>query len=85
MSSKGVDHKGCERLLLDDPLALLSCFTYFNTSETDILGEAISQTFLINKRSGDLLTLCASEEIYSTGTSSSYQSTLISTKKQNSS
>lgn len=58
--------KEVEQLLLEDPLALVSCFSELASADYDDLGESIGHIFSMNRRSADLLTLCATEEIYST-------------------
>jgi len=64
--AKGVKLKEIELLLLEDPLALLSCFKLVDASEIDSVGGAIAEIYFIHRRSADLLKLCASQEIYTT-------------------
>lgn len=57
--------KGIELLFLEEPLALVSCFSELKSSDYEKLGEAIGHIFLVNRKSADLLSICATEEIYS--------------------
>ena len=66
--SKTKTPKGTELLFLEDPLALVSCFSENQSSDCEEIGEAIGNIFLMNRRSTDLLSICAAEEIFSTGT-----------------
>lgn len=62
---RGRTPKGIELLLLEDPLALVTFFSQASAEEQETVGEAIGHIFMHHQRSADLLTLCATEEIYS--------------------
>ena len=64
---RGRTPKGVELLLLEDPLALVTFFSQASSEEQETVGEAIGHIFMHHQRSADLLTLCATEEIYSSG------------------
>merc|ERR1712137_385550 len=65
---KGVKLKEAETLLLEDPLALFSCFR-IKHEDPESLGIAIEHIFYARRRSPDLLKVCASQEILSTTSS----------------